>query len=341
MKRVFFIFVMLFIALSVRTNAQSKLPLPKLVATTPMPGYSGDFDHFAVDLQGKRLFLTAEDHKSVEVFDLDAKPIHSITGLACPHAVLFLPDTNRLIVSDGDENIGQAVLVDAKDYKIIDKIKLPKDVDGAVFNPVDKNYYVDSGGEATGGKSHLINIIDTKNFKLVGSITLPGDQSEAMAIDREGKKMYVNLSATKEVGVVDLKSRKLIAQWPVPDVAGQNPLALDEANRRLFVATKNPAKLFVYNIDDGKIVATLDCVNQNDDMWIDFPRKRIYVTGNEMMSIFEQKDADHYVKIADVPTGFRARTSLLVPELNRLYVSVSGKTRPDAKLAVQIYNLNP
>jgi hypothetical protein len=74
-------------------------------------------------------------------------------------------------------------------------------------------------------------------------------------------------------------------------------------------------------------------------MWLDVARKRIYVTGTETTTVFEQKDADHYTHIADVPTGFRARTSLLVPELNRLYIAVSGKGKSDAKLALQIYVL--
>src|SRR2546429_6762108 len=49
------------------------------------------------------------------------------------------------------------------------------------------------------------------------------------------------------------------------------------------------------------------------------------LTGTETTTVFEQKDADHYTHIGDVPTGFRARTSILVPELNRLYIAVSGK----------------
>ena len=69
--------------------------------------------------------------------------------------------------------------------------------------------------------------------------------------------------------------------------------------------------------------------------------KRIYVTGTETTTVFEQKGADHYTHVADVPTGFRARTSILVPELNRLYIAVSGKGKPDAKLALQIYELQP
>jgi hypothetical protein len=61
---------MMILVLCVLTvKAQEKLPL-KLIATTPMPGFTGDFDHFGLDLKGNRLFLAAEEHKTVEVFDL-------------------------------------------------------------------------------------------------------------------------------------------------------------------------------------------------------------------------------------------------------------------------------
>src|ERR1700675_2679521 len=68
-------------------TAKGTQPL-KLVTTTPLPGFTGDFDHFALDLNGKRLFLTAEDHKTVEVFDLDGKHLHSITGFDTPHPAM-------------------------------------------------------------------------------------------------------------------------------------------------------------------------------------------------------------------------------------------------------------
>jgi len=80
------LFTVLFLTLT--SGAQEKLPL-RLIATTPLPGFSGDFDHFAIDLKGKRLFLTAEDHKTVEVFDLEGKRLHSITGFGQPHAAVF------------------------------------------------------------------------------------------------------------------------------------------------------------------------------------------------------------------------------------------------------------
>jgi DNA-binding beta-propeller fold protein YncE len=329
-----------FVAFTVQANAQEK-QLLKLAATTPLPGFSGDFDHFGVDLKGNRLFLTAEEHQSVEVFDLQTgKRIHSITGFEEPHALVYLPDSDRLIATDGNEKAGMVRLVSGKDYKILDTIKLLPNVDAAVFNPVNQYYYVEVGGGAQ-AKTHLLSIIDTKTFKHVGDITLPGNRSEAMAIDRAGKKMYVNLTGAEKVGVVDLDARKIIAEWAVPDAHVQNSMALDEPNHRLFIATRQPAKFFVYNTDTGKVVTVLPCAETNDDMWFDAARKRIYVTGSDTASIFEQQDADHYRHVAEVPTGFRARTSVFVPSLNRLYVAVSAKGKPDAKMSVQIYDVKP
>ena len=334
MKKVSVILMFVLLAVVQRVPAQEKAPL-KLITTTPLPGFSGDFDHLAADLKGNRLFLAAEDHKTVEVFDLrSGKSLHSITGFGQPHAMVYLPDSNKLIVTDGDD-FGDVALVSGEDYKILDTIKLPEGVDGAIFNPVNKYYYVESGGKT----EHQINIIDTRNFKHVGDITLPGNHSEAMKIDRAGKKMYVNLTAVSEVGIVDLQTNKLTTRWPIADAKVQNSMALDEPNHRLFIATRMPPKFLVLDTGTGKIVASLPCAPINDDMWFDVARKRFYVTGSDATTVIAQRDADHYEQIAEVPTGFRAKTSLYVPELNRLYVAVSGKGKPDAKLALQIYQV--
>ena len=96
--------VLWLIASALSTSAQVKQPL-KLVATTPLPGFSGDFDHFALDLKGKRLFLTAEDHKTVDVFDLEGKHLKSITGFGQPHekAWPFFCEVNKaaMMISAG------------------------------------------------------------------------------------------------------------------------------------------------------------------------------------------------------------------------------------------------
>jgi hypothetical protein len=160
-----------------------------------------------------------------------------------------------------------------------------------------------------------------------------------MVIDRAGKKLYLNLTGTDEVGVIDLSTRQLVERWPLPDVHVAHAIALDEGNHRLFTATRKPPQFVAFNIDTGKVVASLPCVGVNSDMWVDFARKQIYVTGSETASVFTQHDADHYEHLAEVPTAYRAKSSMFVPGLKRLYVADSGKGKPDAKLALQIFEV--
>jgi hypothetical protein len=57
------------------------------------------------------------------------------------------------------------------------------------------------------------------------------------------------------------------------------------------------------------------------------------------------------VHIAEVPTGYRAKTSIFVPELNRLYLAVASKGKraggklvvpePGSKVEVRIYQAQP
>jgi len=321
----------------VKTNGQEKLPL-KLIVTTQMPGFTGDFDHFGLDLKGNRLFLAAEDQKTVEVFDLrTGNRIHSIEGFGHPLTMVYLPEADRLVVTNGDTD--DVALVDCKEYKIINTLKLRRGVDHSAFNPGNKYFYVENGATPD-GKSHSLAIIDTKSFKVVGEISgLSGDSNEGMVIDRAGKKLFVNLTGSDEVGVIDLETSQIIAKWPLPGVHVAHAIALDEANHRLFTATRKPPQFVVFNTDTGKVVASLPCVGVNSDMSLDIARKRIYITGSDTATVIGQRDADHYEHIAEVPTAYRAKSSIFVPKLKRLYVADSGKGKPDAKLALQIFEV--
>src|SRR6202158_6296382 len=140
-------------------KAQEKLPL-KLIATTPMPGFTGDFDHFGLDLKGNRLFLASEDPKTVEVFDLQTEErIHSIKGFGQPLTMAYLAESNRLIVTDGGDT-DAVELVDCEEYKIIKTIKLGPGVDHSAYNPHNKYFYVENGG-AQEAKANVLSIFTT------------------------------------------------------------------------------------------------------------------------------------------------------------------------------------
>ena len=338
MKKLLVLALLMVTLLAVDARGQEPL---KLVETTPMPGYSGDFDHFAVDLTGNRLFLAAEEHKTAEIFNLrTGKHIHSIPGFGDAHTMVYLPGSNRLIVAD-ENTVGMVKLLSGTDYKILDTIQFPHAVDHGAFNPVNHYYYVEADGES-GAKTHGIGIIDTKTFKQVGDITgLPGASNEGMAIDRAGKKLYLSLTGTDEIGVIDLDARQLVARWPLPDAHNAHGIGLDESNRRLFAASRKPAKFIVFDMDTGKVVADLPCTEVNSDLWYDAAHQRIYVTGTDTASVFRQVDADHYEHVAEVPTAYRAKSSILVPELNRLYVAASNKGKPGTTMALLIYDIQP
>jgi hypothetical protein len=82
----------------------------KLITTTPLPGHTGDLDHFGLDLKGGRLFLAAEDQKTVEMFDLrSGARIHSISGFGHPLAMAYLAPSDQLVVTDGESGMDSAL----------------------------------------------------------------------------------------------------------------------------------------------------------------------------------------------------------------------------------------
>ncbi len=128
MKRYLVAMITLLLALAAGLKAQEKLPL-NLVGTIPLPGLKdGDFDHFAPDPEGHRLFLTAEENGKVQVFDTNSNTlIHTIEDLKAPHAILYRQDLKKLFIVDGDAS---AVKVfDSESYKMGGEIKVAIDAD--------------------------------------------------------------------------------------------------------------------------------------------------------------------------------------------------------------------
>src|SRR5260221_9150012 len=129
MKRVLVSSVVVIIAFfAVTASAQSKPPL-RLVQTIPLPDLkAGDFDHFAVDLAGNRLFLTGEENHVVVVLDTRAnKLIHTISDLEEPHSLLYLPAAKQLwVVSGGD---GTVKIFDSGTYALVETVKVTEGAD--------------------------------------------------------------------------------------------------------------------------------------------------------------------------------------------------------------------
>jgi DNA-binding beta-propeller fold protein YncE len=114
------------------------------------------------------------------------------------------------------------------------------------------------------------------------------------------------------------------------------PMAVDEGDHRLFVVTRLPARLLVFDTNTGNIIQKIPVVGDSDDVFYDKNRKRIYASGGEgEVSVFEQEDPDHYKELARISTVKGARTSFFSPELDRLFLAVRRQGSQTA--AVQVF----
>jgi DNA-binding beta-propeller fold protein YncE len=312
----------------------------KLSHTTPLPDlHDGDFDHLLADVGGNRLFVTAEENSKVLVFDLKTNQlIHTISDLKAPHSLLYRADLKKLFVVDGD--LGEVKIYETDSYKPVGSIKLREGADASAYDASSKSLYVVNGGKDAKLANSYISVVDTDAAQTVGEITIDSNDVEGIVFERSGPRMFVNVRGNGTVEVFDRTNRALIATWPVSQVANRpTAIAFDEGSHRLFVGTRDPAELVVLDANSGKVVSNSPAAAMVDDMAYDGQRKRIYYAGTEFLDVFRQTDADHYDRMAHIPTSFRAKTAVLIPELNKYYLAVPHHEKQVAEL--RVYDVLP
>jgi len=323
--------------LTVCLQAADQPPL-KLLHTIPLPQlHDGDFDHFAVDVAGNRLFSTAEENSKVLVFDLKTnKLIHTMDDLKAPHSMLYRGDLKKLFVVDGD--LGEVKIYDTDSYKPAGSIKVREGADSSAYDPSTKSLYVVDVGKDAKLPNSYITIIDTDAAKVAGEIKIDSDDVEAMAIEKSGPRLFVIIRANSSVQVYDRTKRTLLATWSFAEAAKKpTPLGFDESSHRLFIGTRDPGKLVVLDSDSGKVVTSAPAAAMPDDLAFDPDQQRIYFAGSMFIDVFQQKDADHYDHIGHIPGSFRAKTAILVPEQHRYYLAVPRHEKQSAE--VRIYEV--
>ena len=340
MKRSAAVFLSMILLFAMRAQSQGNDEPLKLVQTIPLPGlHDGDFDHFQLDAPGQRLFLSAEGNAAVEVIDLRTnKVVNTITGLNEPHSMAYNPDSKKLFIVDED----RVDIYDGTSFKPLGKIPMKAHADASIYDPVAKLFYIGNGGKQAHEDYCLLSIVDTTSGEKVGDIKIDVDQIEAMAIEKSGTRLFVNLTSTSAVGVIDREKRTVIATWPNSEAGRANgPMAFDEANHRLFVVSRDPNELIVMDTNSGKVISTLPNTGQflSDDAVYDPATKRVYVAGIPFLDIFQQRSPNGYQLLGQVPTSYHAITAILVPELNQYYVAVNHHGNTDAM--VQVYKIVP
>ena len=99
-------------------------------------------------------------------------------------------------------------------------------------------------------------------------------------------------------------------------------MALDAASSRLFVVCRKPACVLTYDTKTGKLITSIPCVGDSDDVFWDAASLRLYVIGGEgFVDVFGTKaESGELSLLARIPTSPKARTGLLIPKLRTLAV---------------------
>jgi DNA-binding beta-propeller fold protein YncE len=293
--------------------AETPAPLV-LERTIPLPNVAGRIDHMAVDLRRKRLFVAELGNNTVDVVDLAAgRVVHRIDGLREPQGVGYAPAADVVAVANAGD--GSVRFFKGEDYAPVARADLEDDADNVRLNRRSDKFLV-GYGSGSGG----IATLDPATGTVLARVALPA-HPEGFRVDAEGRRALVNVPDAGQIAVVDLTTGKQTATWRVSSLRANFPMAWDEGSHLVAVVYRNPPRLVLLDSGTGAVRETQETCGDADDVFFDARRQRIYVScGAGNVDVFGS-EAGPYRLLNRVATKPGARTSLFVPELDRLFVA--------------------
>ena len=301
-------FVMLVPALA----SSATEPALLLEKTIPLHSVSGRIDHMAFDRNRNRLIVAELGNDSVEVIDMAVGTVvHRITKLREPQGVGYAERADVILTANAAD--GSVRLFSAKDFSELGSIALHDDADNVRIDPRNGLAVV---GYGSGG----LALIDPASRAKIADIRLPA-HSEGFQIDPATGRAYVNMPDARQIAVVDLDAHRLVATWPMRAAHANFPLALDPSQSLIASAFRSPPMLLLLDPASGAERQRLTTCGDADDVFFDAKRARIYVScGAGEIAVLARKNGGWGV-LATIPSASGARTSLFVPELDRLFVA--------------------
>ncbi len=295
-------------------SSQAAEPAPPLVLerTIPLAGVSGRIDHMAVDLGRKRLFVAELGNGTVDAIDLvTEKAVHRIEGLREPQGVGYSPKADLIAVTSAGD--GSVRLFRAEDFLPAGSIDLGDDADNIRLDAGSGQLVV---GYGDGG----LAVLDPASRSVASRTKLPA-HPEGFQLDPLTRHAFVNVPDARQIAVVDLGTGRQIASWHLPGLRANFPMALDDTGAVLATVFRSPAHLILMDTKSGAVRVNLATCDDADDVFYDSRRHRLYVSCGEGTVEVLQQEVAGYRRLSRVKTASGARTSLFVPELDRLFVA--------------------
>jgi DNA-binding beta-propeller fold protein YncE len=277
-----------------------------------LPDVAGRIDHLAIDLGRGRLFVAELGNGSVDAIELaSGRVVHRIEGLREPQGVAYAARADAVVVACGGDGTVRFFRADALQPAGI--LALGEDADNVRVNPGDGSVVVGYGGGA-------LALIDPERRLLTGRIVLAA-HPEGFSLAPSGEQAFVNVPDAEQIAVLDLGANRQSGSWRVPGRHDNFPIATDPEGSTVASVFRSPPTLVLLDARTGALKAQAPTCGDADDLFPDAKRHRLYVScGAGAVDVF-QRDASGLRPLARIASSFGARTSLFVPELDRLFVA--------------------
>jgi DNA-binding beta-propeller fold protein YncE len=288
-----------------------------LLKTIPLTGDGGQ-DYLAIDESARRLYVT--HGTTVEVVDIDSdRPVGKIEGMNGVHGVAIASRLGRGYITSG--NTKTVKMFDLKTLASLADIPVGFDgPDGIVYEPTTDRVF------AFEHKGKGLTIIAAKDGSVLKEMPLAG-QAEFPVIDGKGTVWGI-IEDKSLVLKINAKEMKILAEWPIaPACEGPSGMAIDLANRRLFVGCNNE-KMSVVDADSGKIIQTLPIGVHIDATAYDPSTKLVFNANRSSVTIIHQDSPDQYSVVQNLETLQGTNTLALDVKTGKIYLSTAKYAPP-------------
>ena len=294
----------------------------RIVNKIPAPG-NGGWDYLTVDESASRLYVSHGNE--MNVIDLSTNTlIGTIPDTKGVHGIALAQDLGKGFISNGRDT--SVTIIDLKTLKFLVKVKVTgNNPDAILYDPYSKKVFTFNG------RSSNSTVIDARTNKVIGTIKLSG-KPEFPVTDLKGR-IFVNIEDKNSISTINVTTLKVENTWTVAPGESPSGLAIDLKNHRLFSVCENKM-MVVVDYETGKIITTLKIGEGVDGVSFDPGLNRAYSSNGEgTMTVVQEKDADTFTVLENVPTQKGARTIAVNSKTHKLYLPIAEYNEAPAATA--------
>ena len=272
----------------------------------------GGTDYVAVEAATGRVFVSRSTHMMV-VEGATGKVIGDILNTPGVHGAGFSTKAGHgFTTNSGDQTV---TMFDLKTLAVIKQIKVGPGLDGIMYDEPDDKIILTNHSRPIG----TLTAIDPNTGDIVATVELEDTAPEGAAADGKGH-IFVNNEGTSTIQVIDVKTWKATASWPLAPCDGPTGIAYDKATNRIFSGCSTTS--VVVDASTGKVVASIANGTRVDALGWDPAKKLIFIPngGEGNVTVVHQDSADKYTVVATVTTVPGAKTIAVDPNTHNVYL---------------------